>query len=823
MKKIFCLVLLFGVFIIACRGIGKSFKSYEFSDDNIIYKIEPSYYWIFADLKGNGEEYLLSASVTKPDIQTLLIKDQTGKTITQINFTDKIRNIKVLIDPRNQDRWLFTSINNQESTRIKAFKYIWENQLKREEKDFESIARMDTLKKWKSIEWVGTINPILLEDINQDNRLELLCSCTDCYTVNPRGLVLYDFDSGRILWRFDFSTQPYSVLCDDFNNDGIKEIICSNFALKNTTEAKNGIDDYHTWLMVFDINGKLIYLKKENDGYGNIGLVSDDLNKDEKKEIIAIISSEGNSYISNTVQTYNWTGKSLIKIANYTISESFEENDPSIVYNSMDQKENKLLLLAVNSFPLLALDDKLNKIQSKYKYIVVKVWDVEDLNQDGTKEILIQTADNRFVVLDNKLKEKASLENPFSNKEKIIAQIVKAGFGKPSRIVLSTDREVRFYKYQKLPFIILAWRFIDSNIEIICILLSLLIILILISNFYNRNYYKLTVDNISQGTILLSNKDKISYMNKYVVHLLSDQFPEIRYKSINSLSEINSELSIILKNFSKSKLKEIHTTLNLGSQNLTHFVHIKKLSGFFHNYLIILKPINKMISSDSDKLAWADTARRLSHNVRRHITNIILALKPLQENDSIQGQKKYADIVRDEIEKIRIYTHAFQRFTELKDYDLKLQDIIPSLEHCLSRINIPDNITLIKNWDLKSIEAWIEPIRFEEALYNLINNSIESMSDGGSLSITVKNFPNHISAKCKLSNMVEIEDTGKGIPNKYIEEIWQPFFTTKDSGTGIGLPETKKIIESMGGKIFIQSEENQGTVVTIWLKGVEDG
>jgi len=51
-----------------------------------------------------------------------------------------------------------------------------------------------------------------------------------------------------------------------------------------------------------------------------------------------------------------------------------------------------------------------------------------------------------------------------------------------------------------------------------------------------------------------------------------------------------------------------------------------------------------------------------------------------------------------------------------------------------------------------------------------------------------------------------------------MEEIWKPFFTTKQSGTGIGLPESRKIIESMGGMITLHSEERVGTTVSIWLR-----
>ena len=55
--------------------------------------------------------------------------------------------------------------------------------------------------------------------------------------------------------------------------------------------------------------------------------------------------------------------------------------------------------------------------------------------------------------------------------------------------------------------------------------------------------------------------------------------------------------------------------------------------------------------------------------------------------------------------------------------------------------------------------------------------------------------------------LIEVEDSGLGIPEKYLIDIWQPLFTTKHSGTGIGLPEVKKILSSMHGEIELISEE----------------
>jgi len=305
------------------------------------------------------------------------------------------------------------------------------------------------------------------------------------------------------------------------------------------------------------------------------------------------------------------------------------------------------------------------------------------------------------------------------------------------------------------------------------------------------------------------------YMNKAAINLILEHNPKANLKY---LDDSLPAFSTAFRNF-RSKWTEYEDS-QVQIAGKTMRLHIEKLKWLKNRYLISLFSLAQ--DGHAQSLEWAETARRLSHHVRRHITNVILALDVLESTED-EAQKEYLGMIKSETEKIRIFTHAFQRFTEMQDYELKLQDLVPSVEHAFSQIRIPGNVKLIKNYKLNSIHARIEPIRFEEALINIINNATEAMPDGGMLNITIKVFPPRQSPKDGYSILVELEDNGKGIPARYMEDIFKPFFTTNQSGTGIGIPETRKIIDSMGGIFEIHSEENLGTSVLLWLKGEYDG
>jgi PAS domain S-box-containing protein len=108
--------------------------------------------------------------------------------------------------------------------------------------------------------------------------------------------------------------------------------------------------------------------------------------------------------------------------------------------------------------------------------------------------------------------------------------------------------------------------------------------------------------------------------------------------------------------------------------------------------------------------------------------------------------------------------------------------------------------------------AWVEGDRdkWKQVFLNLIRNAVEALQDGGSLSFQ--------SARMGGQIHVSIRDNGPGIPEKIQKEIFTPFFTTKEKGTGLGLPICKRIVESHpGSSIEVQSREGEGTEVRVTI------
>lgn len=118
--------------------------------------------------------------------------------------------------------------------------------------------------------------------------------------------------------------------------------------------------------------------------------------------------------------------------------------------------------------------------------------------------------------------------------------------------------------------------------------------------------------------------------------------------------------------------------------------------------------------------------------------------------------------------------------------------------HVTSQFNIPDNL-----------QIYGDPVRLEQVFTNLFKNALDAMPRGGLFQVDVTEHNDHI--------MIRVKDTGIGISKDIVDQIWEPFFTTKHQGTGLGLSTVRRIIKAHQGTITVSSPPDRGTEFTIML------
>ena len=140
---------------------------------------------------------------------------------------------------------------------------------------------------------------------------------------------------------------------------------------------------------------------------------------------------------------------------------------------------------------------------------------------------------------------------------------------------------------------------------------------------------------------------------------------------------------------------------------------------------------------------------------------------------------------------------------------INLQGYIQELKTIYSFLPHPDKalIKFVLNTKIKDLR--IDPDMFKQVFINLFNNAFQSIKNKGEIEVTVLNDNHYL--------YISIKDNGQGIEQKNIKNIFNPFYTTKKTGLGLGLAVVKRIVELHNGKIECISKVNKGTEFKIKL------
>lgn len=118
-------------------------------------------------------------------------------------------------------------------------------------------------------------------------------------------------------------------------------------------------------------------------------------------------------------------------------------------------------------------------------------------------------------------------------------------------------------------------------------------------------------------------------------------------------------------------------------------------------------------------------------------------------------------------------------------------------------------VEVIRYLDPELPGVLLDPDSFRSAILNIVINSIQAMHDGGQLVVRTRPSGRGV--------LLEVIDTGPGMDEETLAKAFRAFFTTKQGGSGLGLPTTRKIVEAHGGSIDVESALGKGTKVAIWL------
>jgi signal transduction histidine kinase len=211
-------------------------------------------------------------------------------------------------------------------------------------------------------------------------------------------------------------------------------------------------------------------------------------------------------------------------------------------------------------------------------------------------------------------------------------------------------------------------------------------------------------------------------------------------------------------------------------------------------------------------------AAGLAHEIRNPLASISGAIQMLRTSrDGNEIEKRLMDIIMRSKEQLENFLKDFLLMAktipgvrEEVDLNLLIKETLESLrtvddwhEPLNVRVSLPDSpLTIYANRN-----------EIKQVIWNIVLNAIQAMPNGGRLEI--KAFPYIRRGQNGIA--VEVGDTGVGIEKENIPKIFEPFYTTREVGTGLGLAVVQRIVEGYKGAIEIESEKGERTLCKVWL------
>ncbi|MCK9860048.1 PAS domain-containing sensor histidine kinase [Paenibacillus sp. ATY16] len=224
------------------------------------------------------------------------------------------------------------------------------------------------------------------------------------------------------------------------------------------------------------------------------------------------------------------------------------------------------------------------------------------------------------------------------------------------------------------------------------------------------------------------------------------------------------------------------------------------------------KNIEKMLRLSEMNAALGELAVGVAHEIRNPLTGIrgfVQLLGETLKRYGIEKEQRYVDLIQTELSRINDLVSEMLWLRKPKESSMETIDMLKLVNDILPLIQVDTNMNNIQ-MDTDGVVAGRSIIAnvalLKQVILNLCKNSIEAMESGGRLVLGLREADHTVT--------LFVQDSGPGIPPDVMDKLFTPFFTTKQSGNGLGLFISKQIIVEMGGELTIETS-SKGTVVSV--------
>ncbi len=337
-----------------------------------------------------------------------------------------------------------------------------------------------------------------------------------------------------------------------------------------------------------------------------------------------------------------------------------------------------------------------------------------------------------------------------------------------------------------------------------------------------RHYMEFVLKNVSAGVVTLDANGMVSTINKSAEKMLGVKSEEVLNKSFDKMLTVqNKDLAAeIMENLSLTRDASIEVALKLiiEGRPRSFLITVSALRDDTGQHMGIVMVFDDLTELEKGQrmAAWREVARRIAHEVKNPLTPITLSAQRLKRKYSQQlGESVFEEctqIIIDQVDLIRNLVNEFSSFARFPSANPKPCDLVPTIEETIAlyREGHPNIKFEIQNTDdIPPLN--LDRQQIKQALINLIDNAIGAITQDGIISFAVSHDP--ILKRIR----IEVADNGSGISNEDKTRLFEPNFSTKKTGMGLGLTIVSTIIADHNGVISVQDNIPHGAKFVIEL------
>ena len=253
------------------------------------------------------------------------------------------------------------------------------------------------------------------------------------------------------------------------------------------------------------------------------------------------------------------------------------------------------------------------------------------------------------------------------------------------------------------------------------------------------------------------------------------------------------------------------------SGDLTRQIHIESrdeeaslLASTFNHVASSLLAFQQQAKHKERLSSLGRLSATLAHEIRNPLTIIKGSALQLLEEESLGGDEREAaaDIIQ-EVDRLNRLVESVLEFARPATFSVEQVDINDLCRGCLTAVGDAPGLRTEGAWDPRLAWAPVDPARLKQVLLNVLLNAREAISGPGTIRVATR--------REATDYLISVSDTGNGISQEDLPNIFDPFFTQKPKGTGLGLSVARNIVEGLGGSISVRSQLGQGTEVELRL------